>query len=84
MILIDLIIGTILIIIITLILCEIFGASYIEASLIGLVFLIIAVSKLDTIRLVNTSPILSIAISAFVISVISICASIFLHNLIYR
>lgn len=81
MIFIELILGAILVIIITIIICMIVDAATIESALIGIIILIIAVQKLDTIRLVNTSPIISLAISAFVISVIGIFLSAFVHKI---
>ncbi len=81
MIFIELIIGAILVIILTALICMVVDGATIESALIGILILIIAVQKLDTLRLVDTSPIISLAITAFVISVIGIFLSAAVHKL---
>lgn len=81
MILIDLIIAAVFVIIITAIICMIVDGATTESVLIGLIILIVAVQKLDTIRLVDTSPIISIAVSAFVISIIGVFLSRAIHKI---
>ena len=82
--LIDLILAAILVIIITAIICMVVDGAYTESALIGIIILIIAIQKLDTIQLVNTSPLISLAISAFVISILGIFSSMVIHSLSTR
>ena len=82
--LIDLILAAILVIIITAIICMVVDGAYTESALIGIIILIIAIQKLDSIQLVNTSPLISLAISAFVISVLGIFSSMVIHSLSTR
>ena len=82
--LIDLILAAIFVIIITAVICQVIDGAYTESTLIGILILIFAVQKLDTIQVVNTSPIISLAISAFVISVLGIFSSMAIHSLSTR
>lgn len=81
MILIELMVAFVLVVVITIFICELVGEPYVESSLIGIIILIIATQKLETLRLVDTSPIISLTISAFMISVIGIFLSTAIHKI---
>ncbi len=81
MMLIDLILAAILVIIITAIICQIVDGAYTESALIGIIILIFAVQILDTIQIVNTSPIISLAISACGISFLGVFLAMAVHKI---
>jgi len=81
MILIDLIIAGLFVLLITTFICMVFDASYTESVLIGVLILIIAVQKIDTLRIVDTSPIMSLIISAAAISVVGVFLSVVVHQI---
>lgn len=80
MMLIDLILAVIFIIIITALICMACDGAVTESALIGIVILLLTFLKIDTIQVVNTTPIISIIISALIISMVAILASMFIHK----
>jgi len=78
--LIDLIIAAIFIIIITAVICQVVDGAYAESVFIGIIILIIVIYEFDTIRIVNTSPIFSLAISALLISAVGTLLSMVVHR----
>lgn len=79
--LIDLILAGTFIIIITALICSVFDGAYTESVLIAIIILMFAVQGLDTIQFVNISPIISLAISAFLISIIGVFSSMAIHKI---
>ncbi len=79
--LIDLILAAIFVIVITALICQVIDGAYTESVLMGIIILIFAVQLLDTIQIVPVSPIISLAISAFLISVLGIFSSMIVHSI---
>lgn len=78
---IDLILAMIFVIIITAIICFFVDGAYKESVLIGILILLIVTKTVSTIQFIDTSPILSLIISAVVISFVGVLFSVAIHEI---